>query len=180
MKYTFLLFALSFAAFTNAQDNSTITFKKNELKINGLSLVNGGFDISYEHLLSDESGLGVSVLIPFDSDDAIIDNLNFYISPYYRFYFGKKPAGGFFLEGFGLFNSIDRTFTDLTPGQVDGFPITREVNEVDFALGIGLGGKWITRKGFVGEINFGLGRNLFNDNLEDFVGKIGISLGYRF
>lgn len=29
----------------------------------------------------------------------------------------------------------------------------------DFALGFGVGSKWITKKGFVFEINVGLGRN---------------------
>jgi len=52
----------------------------------------------------------------------------------------------------------------------------------DFALGIGLGGKWITNSGFIGEINFGVGRNLFNNNNTDYeiIAKGGISLGYRF
>jgi hypothetical protein len=37
----------------------------------------------------------------------------------------------------------------------------------DFALGFGLGSKWIHRKGFVFEINAGIGRNLFSDNSPD-------------
>jgi hypothetical protein len=52
----------------------------------------------------------------------------------------------------------------------------------DFALGIGLGGKWVTKKGLIGEVNFGIGRNLFEsgDTDYDFVGKFGITVGYRF
>jgi len=33
---------------------------------------------------------------------------------------------------------------------------------IDFALGIGFGGKWVTNRGFVGELNLGFGRNLFS------------------
>lgn len=54
----------------------------------------------------------------------------------------------------------------------------------DFALGFGLGGKWMTTGGFVFEVNGGIGRNLFNTNTEDdssiLVGKFGFNLGYRF
>jgi hypothetical protein len=50
----------------------------------------------------------------------------------------------------------------------------------DFALGFGLGSKWIHRKGFVFEINAGIGRNLFSDNSPEIVGRGGITLGYRF
>ena len=56
-----------------------------------------------------------------------------------------------------------------------------EDNVTDFALGIGVGGKWVTKRGFLAELNFGFGRNLFNsDSNEDFIGKVGITLGYRF
>ena len=51
----------------------------------------------------------------------------------------------------------------------------------DFAIGVGLGGKWVTNKGFTGELNLGVGRNLFNsDEGSEFVAKVGITLGYRF
>lgn len=53
-------------------------------------------------------------------------------------------------------------------------------NFSDLALGFGLGSKWIHRKGFVFEINAGIGRNLFSDNSPEVVGRGGITLGYRF
>ena len=47
--------------------------------------------------------------------------------------------------------------------------------------GIGVGGKWVTNNGFIGELNLGVGRNLFNsNNIDDLVGKVAITLGYRF
>ena len=116
--------------------------------------------MTYERTINEESAFGLNVVIPFDDD--INDGLNYYISPYYRFYFGNKYAAGFFVEGF-----------DTT---------VKEDNITDFALGIGLGGKWITKSGFIGELNLGFGRNLFNSDRYDYeiIGKVGITLGYRF
>ena len=65
----------------------------------------------------------------------------------------------------------------------DGFNFaSQKENITDFALGIGLGGKWITNSGFIGELNVGFGRNLFQNDRYDYeiVGKVGISVGYRF
>lgn len=55
-------------------------------------------------------------------------------------------------------------------------------NVLDFALGLGLGGKWVTKRGFLFEINSGLGRNLFNSSGTEhqMVFRGGISLGYRY
>ena len=65
---------------------------------------------------------------------------------------------------------------------LDGSKSPNKENITDFALGIGLGGKWITKSGFIGELNLGFGRNLFNSDRYDYeiIGKVGITLGYRF
>lgn len=143
----------------------------NELKLNALFLILGALEVTYERTLNEESGIGVTLFLPFDND--VSDDVKYYISPYYRFYFGEKYAGGFFLEGFGMLNSTNRDINLF--GGADDF-------RTDFALGIGLGGKWLTKSGFIGEINFGIGRNLFNNDDTDYeiLGKGGITLGYRF
>jgi hypothetical protein len=168
----------------NAQENNTTNETKaaqnfNEIKLNGLFLVVGALEATYERTINEESGVGVSVFIPIDED--IKDDINYYISPYYRLYFGNKYAAGFFVEGFGMLSSIKDYETSFTEGPDPTFE-SEEVNTTDFALGIGLGGKWITNSGFIGELNFGVGRNLFNtdNNSEDFVAKLGITVGYRF
>jgi hypothetical protein len=160
----------------NAQEQDTtsdLNIKKNEIKTNGLYLVIGILDFTYERLLNEESAVGLNVAVPYDKE--IKEDLQYYISPYYRFYFGKKYAAGFFLEGFGMLNSAERDF-DFFIEDDDRAYVT------DFALGIGLGGKWITNGGFIGEVNFGVGRNLFKseETTIDFVSKLGITLGYRF
>lgn len=170
-----LLLTSVFALNAQEQDNTSDSIiKKNEIKANGLYLVVGILDFTYERLLNEESAIGLNVAIPYDKE--IKDDLQYYVSPYYRFYFGKKYAAGFFLEGFGMLNSTDVDFNFFGIDDDDRKYVT------DFALGIGLGGKWITNGGFVGEVSFGVGRNLFKteESGADFISKLGISLGYRF
>lgn len=180
MKKSILFLLMICAIFSvNAQDNTTDDAPQNfnEIKLNGLYLVLGAAEITYERTINEESAFGASFFIPFDDDDIDYD-INFYFSPYYRFYFGKKYAAGFFLEGFGLLSSYDRLEFDN-----NGFnPAISENNALAFALGIGVGGKWVTNSGFVGELSLGIGRNIINDDdfNDDLVGKINIGVGYRF
>ena len=172
MKNLLILLCLSSFLLGFSLEKDTIEFKRNELKGNALMLVAGAVEFTYERLLNDESAVGVSLFFPYDDNI----NINFSLTPYYRFYFGKKPAAGFFAEGFGMLNNYkygNGNYSTLKTG-----------NATDFALGFGIGGKWITKKGFVFEINSGVGRNLFNSISRDYdnqiVGRGGITLGYRF
>jgi hypothetical protein len=173
-KLVLLLFLVSFT-FGYSQEKEQVDFKKNEIKGNALFLVLGAVEVTYEHLLNEESGIGVSLFVPYDNSI----NTNFSLSPFYRFYFGKKPAAGFFVEGFGMLNSYTQQAS--TGGFFTNY-VGPEKDVTDFALGFGLGAKWITNKGFIFEINGGVGRNLINSNDKDFeiVGRGGITLGYRF
>ncbi len=172
MKKLFVTLAVLSVVGLNAQEktNDSIIKNYNEIKLNGMILVIGGLELTYERTLNEESAVGVSVFYPIDE----VLNVDYYISPYYRFYFGEKYAGGFYLEGFGMLNSTDELLADIIE--------TGRDNVTDFALGIGFGGKWISRRGLLGELSFGLGRNLFNSNdiLNEFVFKFGITFGYRF
>ncbi|TBM98993.1 DUF3575 domain-containing protein [Hyunsoonleella flava] len=163
------------------EDNNSIDLNDtstnfNEIKLNGLFLVLGAFEVTYERTLNEESGAGVSLFLPIDDD--VSDEIKYYVSPYYRFYFGKKYAAGFYVEGFGMLNSTVSYDIEFTS---DSF-IEKNEAKTDFALGIGIGGKWVTKSGFVGELGFGVGRNFFNNNDLDYeiIGKGGITLGYRF
>ncbi|MEJ6792571.1 MAG: DUF3575 domain-containing protein [Lacinutrix sp.] len=162
---------------TTKEENTPVNF--NELKVNGLYLVFGALEVTFELTLTEESGVGVSLFVPIDEE--INEDINFYISPYYRIYFGDKYASGFFVEGFCLLSSIKRYETSFLTGP-DPIFVTEEKNTTDFALGIGLGGKWVTSSSFIGELNGGIGRNLFNgnENGDDLVGKIGVTVGYGF
>ena len=175
MKKIVLPLLLVISTFGFSQEKEVPSFKKNELKINGTFLIAGAVEITYERILNNESAIGISGFVSFDDDI----NINYYIAPYYRFYFGKKPAAGFFVEGFGMLNSTDDGIIEIFLGDVIDL---QEDNITDFALGIGVGGKFITKRNFVAELNLGVGRNLFDsDNRSlEFIGRGGISIGFRF
>ena len=176
MKKFIVLSLLLCSTLSLAQEETTTDLNKNELKGNALFLVLGSFDVSYERILNEESGVGISVNIPFDKNNW---DINYALTGYYRYYFGKKPAVGFFGEAFGMLNNVDDWVYEESPNySYEPKTLT------DFALGIGLGGKWVTKKGLLLEINAGVGRNLFNNKYDDrdyeLIGRAGITVGYRF
>jgi hypothetical protein len=93
--------------------------------------------------------------------------------------FWKKTTSDFFVEGFSMINTgiNSKTYYYNKNGTLSSIDKNRFT---DFPLGFGLGSKWIHKKGFVLEINTGIGRNLFSDNSPEIVGRGGITLGYRF
>lgn len=173
-----LFFCFSFVALaqedskddTKSDKRFAIEGNYNELKINALYAVIGAIEVNYERTLNNRSAIGLSVFLPYDQDQ--IDDIDYLIGPYYRHYFGKNYATGFFVEGFGLLNSTRQQF-----------PVSNgETFETDLALGIGFGGKWVSESGFVGELNLGFGRNIIDPDNDtfDILGRIGITIGYRF
>jgi len=180
--FTLLILSLVFSLNSNAQQQNdsiaSLYEKQNEIKLNGVMLLAGAFEASYERNLNEESSVGISFFTPYDTENLDAD-INYYISPYYRIFFGKKYAAGFFVEGFAMLNSIDR---DYEVSSSDGYYTYEEESATDFALGFSLGGKWVSKNGFVFELVGGIGRNLFQNDHNDsqIVGKFGFNLGYRF
>ena len=164
-----LLFVVTFSV---AQEKKEIypqdVNKKHELKINALTLLLAKWiDVSYERLIDEESSFGTAVTINTDSFET---DLNYAITPYYRRYFSGKFARGFFVEGFGmLFSAEDNFLFDTNNEDVTGF-----------ALGISVGGKFVSYKGFTAELVLGVGRNFLESENNEAVGRFGISVGYRF
>lgn len=168
-----------------AQENT----EKHELKANAFNLIIfKTLDISYEYILNPNSGLGISVLSNLqqgepdwlnDISELPYYNEKFAITPYYRHYFMNRYAKGFFLEAFGMFNS-QKVYEDNYFSEDDYEYIGRSTN---FAVGISLGGKIVSRRNFVFEFFGGVGRNLITsdpDVATGFVPRVGINLGYRF
>jgi hypothetical protein len=174
MKKIILIIGLFVGIIGYSQEKQAVVFPRNEIKGNALFLVFGIVEVTYEHLITEESGFGSSILITATD----LSQTKFAITPFYRFYFGRKPAAGFFLEGFGSLNSYEDS--DLIEKLL--FLNYDVVKRTDFALGLGLGGKWVTKRGLVFEINGGVGRNLFNSSDTDFqiIGRGGVTVGYRF
>lgn len=179
MKKTFLLLIILFAFYSVKAQNETDANpyqKNNEIKLNLISPLFGAVEGGFERHLNKNSSLGISAFFVYDNKEN--EDLNYYISPYYRYYFGKKYASGFFVEGFGAFTSIDGKKIYA----VDNVTFTEKKDVYDVALGAGLGYKLVTKKGLVFEANAGYGKLLFNADKTDhtIVAKFGLSIGYRF
>ncbi|MRM85558.1 hypothetical protein D1Z98_10425 [Riemerella anatipestifer] len=100
--FMFLSF-ICFVCFVQAQTDSLSTkpkpitsIRSNDVMISPFPLIAGGaINVSYERLIDDSSGVGLDIILGLGD---ISGNSQF--SPYYRRYFGKKYASGFFIEGF--------------------------------------------------------------------------------
>jgi hypothetical protein len=181
---TIILFSALFSV--NAQVDDTVS--RNEIKLNVVYLIAGIPEIGYEYLINEESSVGADILFAIDND---VD-FKFAFTPYYRFFFGKKRAAGFFVEGFGMLNVTEDYYNiyyyDEPVNGGDGYFPNNNTYEknTDFALGVAVGGKFLTNSGFIFEIYGGVGRNLFNnnkyvyDNDYKFMPRFGVSFGKRF
>lgn len=171
------LFILLFAATMSiAQEKEEEEYpqdvdKKTEIKINALTLLAAKWiDVSYERLIDEESSFGVSATLNTDTSSNNSD-LSYAITPYYRRYFSEKFARGFFVEGFGaLYSARDNDFI---------FHSNQDF-ETGFALGVSVGGKFVSKKGFTTELLLGIGRNMIKSDYNEVFGRVGISVGYRF
>lgn len=156
-----------------AQEKEEQKYRNNELKINIGSLLFEFPELSYEYILNEESSVGISLAFPLDKEISY----RFIVYPNYRIYFGKKRVAGFFMEANSAIFSqqIDR-------GDYFSFGnIKKDGSKMGFGLGVAIGGKFLTKNGFIGEIYIGGGRNFMNtDEIDNGYPRVGISIGKRF
>ena len=181
-----LLFITSFSIAQEKGDNKhpQDENKKHEIKINAFNLIAfSSIDMSYERLINSESSFGLALFYNFADfrNDDVGFPKKFSVTPYYRWFFSESTyARGFFVEGFGMLNTYQDYDYDFF---INDDTIKKETA---FALGISVGGKFVTKSGFTTEVYLGVGRNLTNTNNDDYffqnevIGRFGISLGYRF
>ena len=159
MKKLALIIFCCYSTFAIAQEESIPqdTDKKNEITLNALTLIASGWiDVSYEYLINKEAS---------------------------RVYFSNKYARGFFIEGFGMLHRYKDLFYDYDyEGYINN---NTEKNITEFSLGVSVGGKWVTKSGFVAEIFGGIGRNILNNSEDSYdpikvAGRVGVSIGKRF
>ncbi|MEO9512365.1 MAG: DUF3575 domain-containing protein [Flavobacteriaceae bacterium] len=181
----FLLITIS--AIGQGSDNDSIA--KNELKIDAFSLIVYKYiDFSYERLLNEEASFGMNIQFTFDSEQENLGYVKqFSVTPFYRQYFSKKYATGFFVEGFATYASVNDYYYFYEYDSVMDISNEDYMNDTynAFALGISIGGKFVTQRGFVVEIFAGIGRNLLDIDNEHYyrseiIGRGGLTLGYRF
>ena len=160
--------------------------RSNEVKLNVFNaLIFKSFDLTYEYLINDESTVGLSFMVNLNDEfsDGPDYNEEYSITPYYRHYFSRKYAMGFFIEAFGMFSKQEIVEYDYYYDYIFEEPDRTPRPSNNFALGFSIGGKFVSSKGFIFEFFGGIGRNLFTSNdlyNSEFVPRLGISLGYRF
>ena len=116
MKKSYLAAALFSGILSlNAQETAVISERQNDIMISPIELIAvPALNVSYERLLNESSGLGINGIFYFNNDDE--DYSMSQISPYYRMYFGKKYASGFFVEGFVPITTTRDTYYDMNVG----------------------------------------------------------------
>ena len=168
---TLLLFITCSMAF--AQDNE---MNNNELKLNMSNLIGfKWFDVGYERILNEESSIGANLLFSLDSSSEGLDEYRtFSLTPYYRHFFSNKYAAGFFVEAFTMIHSGEEEIYNGIGGNYTDEKYT------DLAVGVSIGAKWVSKRGFVAEIYAGIGRDMLDQSDLEVVGRGGLSIGYRF
>ncbi len=160
-------FGLLFSSHINGQNDQL----KNEVKLNIPLSLAGYVEGSYEYILSNTSAIGISLGVAYDEE--------FYFEyaaiPYYRFYFGKKEAAGFFIEGNGAFYAQETDFFDI------GILSESDDTAIGIGLGMAIGVKIFNKNGWVFEAFGGAGRNFSNEDIIDSAyPRLGLNLGKRF
>lgn len=180
-----LLFFISTSTFAQGSDfEQKINGRdldKNEVSLNALNvLAFGVIDFSYERILTSHSSLEAAIFsnalaLNKGEEDDLDDvyNKDFSLTTTYKYFFSEnRTAWGFYTGIFGMLSSGDSN-------EHSGC-VYQEEKYTDFALGIGLGYKYVALEGFMIDVSFGLGRNLFNANSPTLVITPAINFGYRF
>ena len=172
-----------------------------EIKLDVIDfLTQPALNIGYEIINDSYSSYGAEVFFNFNDNNASRSwSEKFSLNPFYRFYFLNKTdfgGEGYFAEVFIKFANIeyDRNtyFYDAMPNEP--YSTTEEIKAWDIAPGVGVGRKWVNKKGWTFEYMLGFGRYLFassqnddpdsNYEVENYrpeaTFKGGISIGKRF
>ncbi|MCZ4410335.1 hypothetical protein O3Q51_16080 [Cryomorphaceae bacterium 1068] len=147
----------------------------NEVKFNIGSAIFELFEFSYERVLNNDMGIGLSA--NFLTEEGV--NYRGAILPHFRFYPSERLiASGFFLEANTgvIFSENDNTiFIDD-----NGNATYSDESYVSFGLGIAVGGKFVSKTGIFGEIYGGIGREFLDESFIEVYPRVGLNFGYRF
>jgi len=143
---------------------------KHEIRFNLTNGIAGFPEINYERFITDNSGIGIAGALSLENK--MNQSLRSLLLPYYRLYFGKGFASGFFIEG-NLALASENIYANNFGGLSD------YENKQFFGMGVAIGVKLLSRNGFVGEIYSGLGR-LYGNTQERSYPRVGICLGKRW
>ena len=144
-------------------------------------------DVTYEYIKNSEFGFGVTARLCLDSDrgSGLSEGEKYAITPFFRYYFFSKEdygSKGFYAETFLKCFGGTTEWYDYGTYYYGSYVYSNTSNYFDAAFGVGLGYKYVNRRGFTVDLNLGLGRSLgFSDKVGDVaVGRGGIIFGFRF
>ena len=215
MRYSLVLICILFFNQMFSQDVQQVEVLKNDKQVTELFdeigdseikldvidfLTQPALNIGYEIINDSYSSYGAEVFFNFNDNNASRSwSEKFSLNPFYRFYFLNKTdfgGEGYFAEVFIKFANIkyDRNTYFYDPMPNEPYSTTEEIKAWDIAPGVGVGRKWVNKKGWTFEYMLGFGRYLFassrNDNpdsdyeVDDYrpeaTFKGGISIGKRF
>ena len=215
MRYYLALLCLLFFNQTFSQDVQQVEVIKNdkqveelldelgdsEMKLDVIDLLSQpALNIGYEKINDSYSSYGADIFFNFNENNASRSwSEKFSLNPFYRFYFLNKTdfgGEGYFAEVFIKFSNIDynkNTYFNNS-SSVEPYMTSEEIKAWDIAPGVGIGRKWVNKKGWTFEYMIGLGRYIFAGSENDDVPnggsvshfrpeasfKGGISIGKRF
>lgn len=152
--------------------------RKNEIKANLPYFIAGIPEISYERILDQNSGVGISLAVQIDESWEV----PFIITPYYRMYFGgektKTKATGFFIEADAvvakqLVSNYDSSYSY----------VVSDSYSTNFGFGAAVGVKLLNKNGYIGEVFGGISRVFgvdANTTVTEIFPRVGINIGKRF
>lgn len=164
---------------------------KNELNLNVLNvLVFGALDIGYERVLDKNTTIGLQLFSKVfnknegeDVDLSKVYAKDFSLTSKFKYFFDDtSTASDFYAFGFGMISDGTNEKTIDVKDPETGKTTEKDVDldYTDFALGFGVGGKFVAKQGFLLDVSFGLARNLFHKDSPDIVILPAINVGYRF
>ena len=215
MRYYLPLLCLLFFNQTFSQDVQQVEVIKNdkqveelldelgdsEMKLDVIDLLSQpALNIGYEKINDSYSSYGADIFFNFNENNASRSwSEKFSLNPFYRFYFLNKTdfgGEGYFAEVFIKFSNIEYDKNTYFNNSSSGEPYmtSEEIKAWDIAPGVGIGRKWVNKKGWTFEYMIGLGRYIFAGSENDDVPnggsvshfrpeasfKGGISIGKRF
>jgi len=177
LTFAFSLFiALAFSQEnTEEYDSELEKVGKNEINVNGLYIVFKAIEINYERFLDEDISIGLAGSYWFGESV----NWDYNALAYGRFYpFTDRPNYGLFLElNAGIYNSVEDVVIQSEP---PGFTTISEEESLGFGLGIAIGAKFYSYKGYTFNFYGGVNRNFIEDQDPQVIPRVGINIGKRF
>lgn len=182
---TLILFLTAITTFSQEVTEEVFPrdIKKNELSINAFNLVTfGAIDVAYERIIDPNSSWSIEGFIlalnrESESADYVFTRTAS-LTGKYKYFFSEKATWGFYVNGLAML-STGKYYDEFL--ERDMYTYTRvDKDYTDLALGFGIGYKWVSKQGFILDLNTGIGRNLLNSDSPVIVGQFNVNLGKRF